>query len=154
MSKNEEVGFASALRAGGDLIAHVAEVMHKALDAVDENWHLSCMDPDGDGSCSKGHYARRMLAEDVAPKVIETVRAQVIGEVVAFLRDHQGYMAWRRQQRPGLSYGTSDVVFAAEYVAAVLQAGDAATTAVGTAGGGQPNASDLGSVETQKGNTE
>lgn len=26
--------------------------------------------------------------------------------------------------------------------------------AVGTAGGGQPNASDLGSVETQKGNTE
>lgn len=28
------------------------------------------------------------------------------------------------------------------------------TTAVGTAGGGQPNGSDLGSVETQKGNTE
>lgn len=28
------------------------------------------------------------------------------------------------------------------------------SAAVGTAGGGQPNASDLGSVETQKGNTE
>lgn len=47
--------------------------MHKALDAVDDNWHLSCMDPDGDGSCSKGHRARQMLAEDVAPKVLDAL---------------------------------------------------------------------------------
>lgn len=34
------------------------------------------------------------------------------------------------------------------------EAVDAVSLAVGTAGGGQPNGSDLGSVETQKGNTQ
>jgi hypothetical protein len=53
--------------------AMIAEAMHKALDAVDEGWHLSCMDTDGDGSCAKGHYARRMLVEDVAPAVLDAL---------------------------------------------------------------------------------
>ncbi len=55
-----------------DDVAAAAEVAHKALDAVDDGWHYTCMEPDSEGpsGCGKGQMARAMLAEDVMPAVL------------------------------------------------------------------------------------
>jgi len=54
-------------------IAAAAAAAHRALDAVGDNWHYTCMQPDDDDlspSCFKGQPARRMLEEDVIPAVL------------------------------------------------------------------------------------
>lgn len=56
-------------------VAAAAEAAHRALDAVDDNWHYQCMQPDDGGppSCGKGQMARRMLEEDVMPAVLQAL---------------------------------------------------------------------------------
>ncbi|HEY6115936.1 MAG TPA: hypothetical protein VI172_08260 [Candidatus Dormibacteraeota bacterium] len=51
-----------------------AEAAHHALDAVDDGWHLLCLDNPDNLSCGKGHTARAMLAEDVMPAVLDALR--------------------------------------------------------------------------------
>lgn len=56
-------------------IAAATEAAHKALDAVDDGWHYTCLPPDEDGpsGCGKGQTARRMLEEDVMPAVLNAL---------------------------------------------------------------------------------
>lgn len=56
-------------------VAAAAEAAHRALDAVDDGWHLACLQPDEDGptSCFKGHAARQMLVVDVMPAVLDAL---------------------------------------------------------------------------------
>jgi hypothetical protein len=58
-------------------VAAAAEAAHRALDDVDDSWHLACMEPDEDASCPpgcrRGHQARAMLVEDVMPAVLDSL---------------------------------------------------------------------------------
>ena len=109
MSKNEEVGFASALRADGDVAR--ADMRIEVVKRELSQGALA-----GLGSEITGYAARLILTAldsyDEAALAAEYRRGFEAGEINGLL------------------------------------------LAVGTAGGGQPNASDLGSVETQKGNTD
>lgn len=50
-----------------------ADAAHRALDAVDDGWHYTCMDDPADLSCGKGHQARAMLVQDVMPAVLDAL---------------------------------------------------------------------------------
>jgi len=57
-------------------VAAAAEAAHRALDAVDDSWHLACLESDeacGPGGCHKGHSARAMLVEDVVPAILDAL---------------------------------------------------------------------------------
>jgi hypothetical protein len=56
-------------------VAAAAEAAHRALNSVDDGWHLTCLHPDNDGptTCYRGHAERQMLVADVMPAVLDAL---------------------------------------------------------------------------------
>ncbi len=135
------------------LAALVAQVMHKALDDVDEGWHLSCLEPDADegsGSCFKGHAARRMLEEDVAPKVVDALAARVradvaeeIAQAIEARRAGPGWGIWAQSMNSAAQVAREHAVAPAESVVGAPTQPAGPREQVGRCGDAMPSLVDL-----------